>query len=366
MSKLSSIGENTPTKLPVLPKKKRRSSLSDLKAMQDPMSSPVWAPLQLRKATENQIGVEKAPTPQRTPSPVKQIPSHRSDRHSPQPSGLLRRFSSPQRKEGSPLRENSPPKAGSPSIPRPLSSKGAVKEKPEEVVITSYGAQKRQISRSSIPAPRTGLSERSWPPNANTSPSKKSSESSQKLRIQSPQKLRQRLSQEQKVLTTTEGSLQAEMAKIGEEMAVYKLQRSPTKPRSTVPGSRSTASTPSLESLSTKLSNLSSTLKDFTTTQAASFSSISSDLESSLVVSNRKAQKLDELYREANAENEALYERFNDELGKILGKVRKGEGVEETRSKLSEAQEQVGKLRKENARLRREVVGLRSVMKGTD
>lgn len=81
------------------------------------------------------------------------------------------------------------------------------------------------------------------------------------------------------------------------------------------------------------------------------------------MVSDRKARELDELYREANAENEALYERFNDELGKILGKVKKGEGVEETRSKLKEAQEEVAKLKKENGRLKREIVGLRSLMK---
>ena len=39
------------------------------------------------------------------------------------------------------------------------------------------------------------------------------------------------------------------------------------------------------------------------------------DLSSSLTVSENKCRKLDELYREANGENEALYARFNDELG---------------------------------------------------
>lgn len=244
--------------------------------------------------------------------------------------------------------------------------KAAGKETSEEVVITSYSPQKRQTSRSGIPAPRPGLSERTWPPNGNSSPSKKTSEAPQKLRMQTPQKLRQRLSQEQKALATTDASLQAEIAKIGEEMAVHKLQRSPAKPRSTVPASRATASTLSLGSLTSHLESLSATLKEFASAQAASISSISSDVETSLLVSDRKARMLDELYREANAENEALYERFNDELGKILGKVRKGEGVEEMRSKLGEAQEEVGKLRRENAKLKREVVGLRSMMKGKE
>ena len=170
------------------------------------------------------------------------------------------------------------------------------------------------------------------------------------------------MSQEQKSLASAESSLQAEIAKIGEEMSsVYKIQRSPTKAKSQT---QPLSAPPSLQILSTQLSNLSATLSTFTATHTASLSSLSSDIESSLSVSDKKARKLDELYREANAENEALYERFNDELGKILGKVKKGEGVEETRTKLREAQEEVAKLKKENGRLKREVIGLKSLMEG--
>lgn len=86
-------------------------------------------------------------------------------------------------------------------------------------------------------------------------------------------------------------------------------------------------------------------------------------METSLLAADRKARKIDELYREANAENEALYERFNDELGKILKEVRAGNGVVEMRAKMVEAQGEVGRLKTENSRLRREVVGLRSVMR---
>ena len=166
------------------------------------------------------------------------------------------------------------------------------------------------------------------------------------------------MSQENKSIASAD-SFQAEIAKIGEEISsVYKTQRSPAKAKPQTPS----AST-SLQTLSSQLANLSTTLSTFTTTHTASLSSLSSDIESSLLASDKKARKLDELYREANAENEALYERFNDELGKILGKVKKGEGVDETRNKLKEAQEEVARLKKENARLKREVVGLRSLMK---
>ena len=362
-SLLSSIGENTPTRIITLPKKKRRSSLSDLKSLHEPDPATAWSPLQpLKHAVSGGDGGNVRPPP-KTASPVKQSPIQQSNRQSPQTSGLPRRFGSPQRKENSPLRETAPRKASSPSVPRTIGLNTASKHRSEEVVITSFSTQKRQTSRSGIPAPNGGLSERSWPPNGSNTPPKKITTTSQKLRMQNPQKIRERLSQEQKALAASDGSFQAEMTKIGEEMAMYKLRRSPTKPRSTVPASRSTHPTPTLESLSTQLSTLSTNLSRFTETQKASLSTMSSNFDSSLLVSEKKARKLDELYREANAENEALYERFNDELGKILGKVKKGEGVEELRGKLKEAQYEVVKLKKENAKLKREAIGLRSMMR---
>lgn len=356
-STLSSIGEGTPTKVTMLPKKKRRSSLSDLHLLKDPDLGNAWSPLQPRKPVNFQAGSGRFGTSPRTPSPVKRPSSQDS------PSGLPRRFGSPQRKADSPVRETLPPKLGSPLMPRMPSAKAAVKHSSDEVVITSFSPQKRQTSRSGIPAPKGGLTERAWPPNGTNMPAKKNTQSPQKLRMQSPQKIRERLSQEQKTLTISDESFQAEMTKIGEEMATYKLQRSPTKPRSTVPTSRTPSSAATLNNLSTQLATLSTTLKDFTISHTASLSSISTDVDSSLLVSEKKAHKLDELYREANAENEALYERFNDELGKILGKVKKGEGVDEMRSRLKEAQDEVVRLRRDNARLKKEVVGLRSMMR---
>lgn len=361
-STLSSIGEGTPTKITPLPKKKhRRSSLSDITSIRDPDVIAAWSPLQPRKPMNLRESNSKIATPPRTPAPIKPSPSQGITKQSPQMSGLPRRLGSPQRKENSPVRETLSRKSNSPSVPRTPSAKLADKYKTEEVVITSYSPQKRQVSRSGIPAPKGGLSERAWPPNSNTTLTKTVSQSPQKLRMQSPQKLRERLSQEKKSLASADSSFQAEIDKIGEEISsVYKVQRSPTKAK---PQAQPPSAPPSLQTLSTQLSSLSTTLSTFTSTHTTSLSSLSSDIESSLLVSEKKTRKLDELYREANAENEALYERFNDELGKILGRVRKGEGVEETRSKLRDAQEEVAKLKKENGRLKREVVGLRSLLK---
>lgn len=69
------------------------------------------------------------------------------------------------------------------------------------------------------------------------------------------------------------------------------------------------------------------------------------------------------MFREATAENEALYGRFNDELARILRGVKGGDGVEEMRRKLRESQEETERLRKENWRLKRENLGLRAQLK---
>ena len=84
------------------------------------------------------------------------------------------------------------------------------------------------------------------------------------------------------------------------------------------------------------------------------------DLESSLVVSEKRSKKLDELYRAASAENEALYDRFNSELSKVAKDVRTGSTEEALKNQLSGAFEEIGRLKKENFRLKREVGGLRA------
>ncbi|RDA94726.1 hypothetical protein CP533_6751 [Ophiocordyceps camponoti-saundersi (nom. inval.)] len=74
-----------------------------------------------------------------------------------------------------------------------------------------------------------------------------------------------------------------------------------------------------------------------------------------------KTRAIDQLHKEAVAENELLYEKFNSELGKIVRAV-KGKGKddrEELVEKLKEQTEETARLKKENARLKREVVNLR-------
>ena len=171
--------------------------------------------------------------------------------------------------------------------------------------------------------------------------------------------MRERLQNEQKAINEVETSLQAELNKIGEEMSALRLQlpQAQTSPTRTPNGTDSRA-------LAARLTALESKVSASTADLATRSTSIQRVLDSSLLVSEKKAKKLDELYREANAENEALYERFNEELGKVLQGVKGGQVVEELKNKLKEAQEEVGGLKRENWRLKRENIGLRSQIRG--
>ena len=129
------------------------------------------------------------------------------------------------------------------------------------------------------------------------------------------------------------------------------------------PALKSTTADPNL-SLINRVTTLESRVSTTLTDLANRAASIHADLNSSLVVSEKKCRNLDGLYKEANAENEALYDRFNEELGKVLKAVRGGQGVEEVRLKMKEAQEEASRLKKENWKLKREVLGLKSQLRG--
>lgn len=163
---------------------------------------------------------------------------------------------------------------------------------------------------------------------------------------------------------SSNAELQAELLKIGEELS--SLSR---------PGSsgNSAAQTPSrfqeMQTLSQRLDSLQQQLHNLNhgNGKATARSSASNDslaLEEKLKAAETKVCKLDELYQEANAENEALYDRFNDELGKIAGRVRKGEGIGELKARLVEEQLSARTLRAENARLKREIVEWKSMARG--
>jgi hypothetical protein len=366
------------------PRKKRRSSLSDLVSLQaSANNSPAFTTPRTPNRGDSPLRPQSwmnNDSP-RTPSPTKQsmIPAPASAIPSPQ---LSRRAGSPARKENSPIR--SMPRALSPPKSRPTTATST--STIEEVTISSHTGvrtRKNTGSSSSIPTLKPtapGLSERPSSGNVRKLPQPPGSSpekapalsvdkvaplnpSNAKLRMQSPQKLRERLLSEQKAVQNADGSLQAELSKIGEEIASITRTGSRVAGHGTYSRPGSSSTTESIKALEGRLTAFATKHTTLMSSMNSKLDSYSSDLSSSLLVSEQRVKKLDELYREANAENEALYSRFNEELAKILGSVRVGNGDAEMKRRNKELEDEAARLRKENGRLKREVVGLRAQLR---
>ena len=374
---LSTIGEH-PSFIPTgPPRKKRRSSLSDLKALEvSQQPSPAWSPPSARRPTTAQRLEDKS-LPN---SPMASTPSSK---------GGSGRFGSPTRE---PPRSRLPSSFHKENSPGPTGAFGTTEQrpkssgsKPDEVVITArptsniptFSPKTGSPQRSSQTSPvRTGLAERPDAGNIIKKPSPQPQKANRpsitttteagsptkKLRMQSPQKLRERLQNEQSALAGTQTSLQDELSKIGDELSSTPSRIGSVR-SSTTPRTRGTTTQPANMELAQRVLKLEGQLPTQISDLETRISNIQADLATSLTVSETKCKKLDELYREANGENEALYARFNDELGRILKAVKSGEGVEELKKKLKENQEEAAKLKRENGRLKRENVGLRAQMK---
>ncbi|KAK5661173.1 hypothetical protein OQA88_11064 [Cercophora sp. LCS_1] len=321
-------------------KKKRRSSLSDLKSLmaaaslEDPplMPDPALMPLRINK----QQTAEKFNSAPRGPSPSK-IPV------SP---------GSPQALRTSRQKEN---------VQSPLSPPATSSELDKPTPTPTRRPHAKTISVSQIPT----LKPSRIPTNANeplarpsTSPGKPptavaATPATQKLRLQSPQKLRERLQTEKNAIEEVDASLKTELSRIAEDMA----RVGSSLPRSATTDLRRVSA--AVKALEERVPQAMQELHDRQ-------SEIQRDVEAVLKSSEGKVKAIDQMYKEATAENELLYEKFNSELGKIV-KALKGKGredKEELMGKLREGSEEVARVKKENARLRREIVSLRALLKG--
>jgi hypothetical protein len=390
---LSSIGEVTPTTGP--PRKKRRSSLSDLKTLQTANDEPTWTPQTPRQGDQPQRNERQSSASPRTPhtpsqpktsatpsTPAPLKPSAMPNTPQPlKPSAIPApsRLGSPFRRENSPA--NALERAGSMRVKsKSISNKSEARD---EVTIKAYSPTKKRTDSISTnipllkPMSTPGLSERptsgntvKLPPATPRSPTKLSAAanlgasvgasgartSPQKLKMQSPQKLRERLQNQQRDIESASKALQNELSAIGHELGARSTPRLAAHSSAT-PSTLAASSTRSLESRVAALEkHLKATLDALQTRTAT----ISNDVTSSLQVSEARAKHLDQLYRDMNAENEALYARFNEELEKVERSVRRGKGNEEVDRRMRASEEECARLRKENARLKREVAGLKA------
>lgn len=415
---LQAIGEVPMHSEKVLTKKKRRSSLSDLKTLQMAMEKtqipsstlrkPLPRPVEKGVVSEKEVApsVAKPPSTLASPPPVVapivasppvSSPPVASSISSPPktapkaaPSTTLSRYGStrttspvltrsPPKKENiksptpssrstSPLK--SPPPVSSPRVTRTHLGERSLNRPNEDVTSPAPSPKKRSEAPSSIPTPKHSP-QKDRPSITSTtsgSPVKKQSLTSlpQKMKLSSPSKIRERLSREQQSLTHQTSSLNSELAKIGEELGTLTL--SPTKQQTAASGSPSrpksasastlAAKAPGVTALQNRLAALESSMRALEASVQTQTSTLQSDVLSRLEASEKKARNLDALFQEASKENEALYERFNGELVKIARAVKGGDGAE-LRRKFEEMGREVGECKKVNLALRREVAGLK-------
>ncbi|KAL2138460.1 hypothetical protein VTI28DRAFT_6765 [Corynascus sepedonium] len=313
-------------------KKKRRSSLSDLKSLMAATSledDPHLMPLQVNKqqTAEKFNSAPRPPSPSKIPiSPQSHTSSFRSSRQ----------------------KENTVDPFQPPIEPAEEKEKPAPQRTRARTMTISQIPTLKPSALSRIPAPPPAES----PTRPSSSPGKPPG-TSQKLRLQSPQKLRERLQTEKRAVDEVDASLRTELSRISEDMA----RVNSALPRSATADMRKLSA--AVEALEERVPQVLRELED-------RHAVMQRDLEATLRITEAKVRAIDQLYKEATAENELLYERFNSELGKIV-KALKGKGKddkEELVARLKESSDEAARAKKENARLRREMVSLRMLLKG--
>lgn len=358
-SGLETIGEPETELLepPKSPKKKRRSSLSDLKNLMEmttPEAPPPPMPLNVTKKTSEKVNA----APPRIPVPSSKIPTSptkskpspkQSPKTSPPPTSKIpttpqsQSLRSPRQKEN-PATE---PFQSMFSTPQPPSTGSLLRRKHAKTLSSSNipSLKPSRLPMAGAFSPTTNDFSRSTPTVGRSS--------TQRLKLQSPQKLRERLESEKKAMEDVDSGLKSELSRISADMA----RVNNTMPRSATGDLRKLSA--SMKALDERIPQV---LQELDERQRA----IKEDMEASLKASEAKVKAIDQLYKEATAENELLYEKFNSELGKIVKAIRgKGrEDREELVAKLKDSSEETAYVKKENARLRREIVSLRSLLKG--
>ena len=335
---LDTIGEPPNEGMPFkTPKKKRRSSLSDLKSLMaaasladddDDQESLMQQPLQITKQTSEKFN-----------SSPKVTPSSRIPVSSPSVTPSMR---SPRQKE---------------NIADPFQTSTDMEPAKRESPTKGGHRHSKTLSTSNIPTlkpVRPGTSGGADSPTRTGSSPTRSGNA--KLRLQSPQKLRERLQTEKKAVEEVDASLKSELSKIGEEMA--RVNNASLASSQTIDLRRLAATIQTLED------QIPTVMQELGDKQAA----LQRDMDTTVKASESKVKAIDQLYKEAVAENELLYERFNSELGKIV-KALKGKGKEDKEQlmeKLKEQGDEAARMKKENARLKREMVSLRAALKGTE
>ncbi|KAI0193414.1 hypothetical protein EV127DRAFT_16888 [Xylaria flabelliformis] len=322
-TKLETIGEPGDEIAVKAPKKKRRSSLSDLKGLMEATS--LDDELEMQPLSHMKETSEKFNSGPRVPPPSKIPISPNSYQYS---SSTFR---------ASKQKEN---------IDGLLKSVSPSNDTPRKTHL-------KMLSTSNIPMLKPSRDLVGDPPESPARPTTSPTKSSGKLRLQSPQRLRERLQVEKNAVEEVDASLRSELSKISVDMA-------------RVNSNLLRSGTADIKKLSSSVQALEGRLPSLLGQLTSRQDQLQREMESSLKASEVKVKAIDQLYKETMAENELLYEKFNSELGKIV-KALKGKGREEKEeliSRIKDSSDETARLKKENARLKREMISLRALIKG--
>ncbi|TQW00507.1 hypothetical protein V2A60_001586 [Cordyceps javanica] len=295
-------------------RQKRRSSLSDLKSLMEATSlddedEPVQ-PLQLSKQTSGKINTSAGQELQRD------ISGGSQQKENIDASESVKSFDSR-------------------SVPSKVSSP-----------VKSVAKHAKALSVTSIPMLKPIQLD---PPTAAsaTKPAGGLTRSPARLRLQSPQRLRDRVQTSRSAVGEASTALRAEIQKATDQIS-----------HSNAPASTASLDAQGLQALEEKLNKTIQSLQE-------KYSALQEEMDTTLKATEIKMRSIDQLHKEASAENELIYEKFNDELGKIVKALRsKGkEDKEELMAKLKEHSEEASRLRRENGRLKRENISLRASLK---
>ncbi|KAI2467166.1 RhoGEF domain-containing protein [Annulohypoxylon bovei var. microspora] len=323
--KLETIGEPEIEEVVVkAPRKKRRSSLSDLKSLMAATSledEPLQPLSHMKQTSEKFNSGPRIPAPSRIPtSPASQNLSNNLNLRS------------------SRQKENT--------------------DEPFQPAAPSSDLKKshaKMLSTSNIPtlkAPRDiGTTAAEPTPRPTSSPTK----SPRKLQLQSTQKLRERLQTEKNAVEEVDANLQSELSKITADMA---------RVNSSLPRS----ATVDIKKLSFSVKALEDRVPQLISDLNNRHEQLQKDMEGTLKATEAKVRSIDQLYKETTAENEILYEKFNSELGKIV-KALKGKGrddKEELMTRMRDYSDETARVKRENAKLRREMASLRMLVKSSN
>jgi hypothetical protein len=337
---LDTIGEPDNEPEPKSPRRKRRSSLSDLRALMTATSladePPPLQPLQITKQTSEKFNSSpKSPAPSRIPvSP-----------------GAAQGLRSPRQKEN--LAEPLQSAIATPTT-EPVKQASPTKSSPSKGSPVKGHRHSKTLSTSNIPTlkpARPGTSGADSPTRTGSSPTRAGTN---KLRLPSPQKLRERLETEKACAQEADAALKSELSKIGEEMA--RLNQSVG-----AASSSSKSQSAELGRLAASVKALEERIPTIMSDLDGRHTALQRDVDDTVKVMEEKLDAVDQLYRETAAENELLYEKFNSELNKIV-RALKGKGKddkEELMAQLRDQSEEAARLKRDNAVLKRQMVGLK-------